>query len=163
MPGLATYAHRYLMSSGVPDQLRVEGLLGSDPKFPHWVFVQQTNNRSFREVEGTGFAAVVLSSYESWSTPSQFQQSVKFPKLNLTIYADCSRDSLGNYTKHNGADRAMEIFDRVFPLFHDAANRVHWFDELRVISTLLGSGPSVMPIPDGDESQILSASFNVQI
>jgi hypothetical protein len=163
VPDIVKPAYRYLMASGVPATLITDGLLGADPTYPTgWVFSGEQQGLPFREVENTGKCAIVLYSYDTWATPSMYQQNVAFPRLRLAIYADTERDAEGNYTKHDGDDRARAVWDRVWPLFHDARNIVRKFDTLHIVSTLLEGGPDLMPIPGGDNAHRLTASFRVQ-
>lgn len=166
MANLDLHAYRYFMASPVKAALIEQGLLGFDPPGrpfeDGWVF-RGDQDTPYKEVTTSGKCAIVFESSTVWSTPSQFQQNVEFPRLDVAIYADASRDSKGNYIKHDAQDRAKAVFDAIKPLFHDAANRVHYFDTLMVVSTLLGSGPTIMPIPGADFAERLTASFNCQI
>jgi hypothetical protein len=147
---LVKAAYRYLMASGVPANLVSAGLLGTDPLYATgWVFSGDLTGDPFRAVEGTGKCAVVLYSFDHWA-PSTQLHTARYPRLNVAIYADVSRDAQGNYTGHDAEDKAEAIYEQINPLFHDAANRVHAFDDLLVVSTLMGNPLSLMDIPDGD-------------
>lgn len=150
---LVTAAWRYLMATPVPAALISSGLLGSDPTGgPYargWVFSGFLGGDPYRAVEGSGKCAVVLYQYDTWAPATQMH-TLRYPRLLLAIYADDTRDTLGNPVTHDAEARVESIYAAVNPLFHDPGNRVRFFDRLRVISTIQGQGLSVMEIPNGD-------------
>lgn len=147
---LLVAARRYLVDSGVPTRLISEGLLGSDDLYPEgWIFQDTADGSPFRDPENTGTCAIVLDSVDTWAAQNNHNTST-FPRLRITIFADPTRDPAGSPLKYDARVKARKVWEAVNPLFHDAANRVHAFDSLPIVSTLQGGGFSVQDVPNGD-------------
>ena len=156
-------AWRYLRASGVPAALVAGGLLGVDQTFPDgWVFSGDLTGDPYRSVEGTGKCAVVLYTYDAWSAAGAMH-TLRYPRLQIAVYADDTRDQLGNPVEHDAELRCEAVHWAIHPLFHDAANRVHAFDDLRVISSVQGSALSVMAIPNGDGAVRGVAAYDITL
>lgn len=160
---LVKAAWRYLHDSGVPASLVSAGLLGVDDVFPGgWVFSGDLTGDPYRQVEGTGKCAVVLYSYDAWA-PATTMHTLRFPRLQVAVYADDSRDPGGNPLTHDAETRCEAVHLAIHPLFHDPGNRVHAFSDLRVVSTVQGNALSLMAIPNGDGAVRGVAGYDITL
>lgn len=164
---LVTAARRHLMASGIPANLISLGLLGADPSggafADGWVFSGDLTGDPYRPIEGTATSAIVLHSYDDWA-PSTLLHTARYPRLRITIYSDVSRDDDGNPSRgHDAENTAESIFLSINPLFHDAANRIHHFDTMPIISTVMGDGLTLMEMPDGDGAVMGTCSYDVTV
>jgi hypothetical protein len=163
---LVKAAWRHVMDSPVPARLIFDGLLGRDPyngAYPDgWVFSGDLSGDPYRPVEGTGMCAVVIYTYDHWS-PGSDRHTLLFPRLQIAIYADDSRDDNGNPTRHDAEERCVTVYRALRPLFHDAGNQVRQFGTMRVISTLESQSLSLMAIPNGDGAVRGVAAFDVTL
>jgi hypothetical protein len=145
---LATAAQRKLVS--VPS---VVELLGSSvPPEPAgvWLFVRELQTS---QVEGSGKAAVVVREEGGWTRPNQ-HNTARFPRLSVEIFADCSRDPLGNIIRRDAEARARAVWER----FQQVLHRVDAFSEVwgstpydpgvRVWGSQLQSFPDAFGIAD---------------
>ena len=155
-------AWRYLMDSGALTDL-VGPTIGTDATWPAgWVFAGDRDGNPFRAAEGTGKVSVVLFSNDHWSAPGH-NHTAQFPLLRVNIFADPDRDAGGQPTKHNAEDKAQAVYDRIRPLFHDAANRVSRFDDLPIISTVEGSSLGLFGVPEGDGTVMGVATYEIAL
>ncbi len=150
---LVPAAFRYLLGSAPMQALLTEGVVGRDDPGETWeagwVFAGDSTGEPYRDLENTGQCAVVITSYDQWSPATQMHSN-EFPRLNLLIYADPGRDSMGNPLAHDAENKVKDVFGRLNSLFHDPGNRIHLFDDLYVVSTLQGGALSIGPVPNGD-------------
>lgn len=96
-------------------------------------------------LEGTGKLAIVCNRRGNWTSPTKGSQ--EYPILVWECYADWSRDSEGNASKDDAADRAMQLYREVDRFFHQV-DREHryWPDDdpeggLYIIGCFRGSEP----------------------
>jgi len=166
-------ARQHLLDSGVltdlvdnpdPDVPRdPEKIIGADLQWPNgWVFAGDTEGRPYRVVEGTGKVCIVLFCNGPWSSPSR-NHTTEFPLLRVNIYADPDRDENSAPTKHNAEDKIDQVYKLIKPLFHDAANVVHKFDIMPIISTVGGSALTLLEIPEGDGSVVGAATYEITL
>lgn len=115
-----------------------------------WIFRDINDQRPPRPVENTGWVSVLFSHTAHWSNQPRHHTS-KFPILTVFIFADPTRDaSNSNPIKQDSEDKVRRVWKEIDKLFHDPANRIHAFDQLRIVSTVEGSPLSIMDIPGGD-------------
>lgn len=166
-------AYQYLMQSGVVQQLIASGDLGFDvdqygfpdmtqPFATGWVFRADIDGAPFRPVEGTGKGAISLMVYDSWASSTMWKSS-SFPNLHVAIYGDPTRDTSDFPTMIDGKDRALRIYKKIHGLFHDSANQIHKFADLRVVSTVAGGGFRINPVPEGDGLVRLDQTYNIHL
>lgn len=164
-PDLSSSAVQRIRASANVQALVTAGLIGTDAVYPQgWIF-QRTHNAptSYRIVEGTGKACIVVSDRSSWAGPNQ-HNTARFPALLVEVFADCSRNTKGAVAADDADRRCKQVFNSVDPLFHDAANRDHeWPLGIRVISSLRWAELSIDDVPDGDGSVRGTAIYSVAL
>lgn len=139
-----------------------EGLLGRDDLGTPWVFQGSDDDRPFRDPQGSGKGALVLTVNDTWSVNAH--NTAEFPVLTALVYMDVSRDPFGAPSGRDGKARALSVVRRVKEVFHDPANEFHeWPDDLFVHSCVARGTVSVMPIPDGDGMHRAACSFEVAL
>lgn len=168
----ASYMH--VMNSERIQDLINSGIIGRDVApnpivYPYgWVFTSMTDDKPMRDVEGTGKCAVVLTYHDHWS-PQTLWHSSKFPRLNVLIYADASRDTSGMITRRDAEDKAKLVWRAIDPLFHDSANRIRFFEDLAhpkflpIVSTVEGIAFSILEVPKGDGAVRASVSYDITL
>lgn len=145
---LTTAVHRYLSA-----QEELTDLLGADDGaggYPTWIF----RWKSYRTVEGSGDAAIVLS--QRPGSPSSAYHTSNFPRLQVEIYVDRLRDAQANPVNHTPEDRCNRIFRVLDRLLHTSpagGDRI-WGDNgsggLRILSSQRDQDIDIVPVPDGD-------------
>lgn len=133
---LAIAAHRYLSAQPIISQLVEEGLLGSDSKYPQWVFRSDDGNPP-RPIEGSGKCAIVLSANSYWALQNA-HNTAQFPILRVVIWADNSRDALGMVRSQDASDKCKDIYTRINPLFHDPGKNITYMDSVRIHDMIAG-------------------------
>jgi hypothetical protein len=162
---LLPQVYRYVTidNADVVTALVTANLLGKDSLYPTgWVFTSDSEGKPARDIENSGKCAIVFSSYDSWSPQTRMHTS-KFPRLSVHIYADVTRDAQGMPTKQDAEHKAKLVWKAISPLFHDAANRIHAFHDLPVISTIEGQAFSVFPVPNGDGAVRADVSYDLTL
>lgn len=148
----------YAMADAGMQALVTDGIIGKDPHgtlYPQtvyttgWIFRDVGHQRPARAVESTGKAAVVFSQVNWWSQQVR-HHSTKFPILTVFIFADPDRDASGHPLTSDAEDKVRRVWREIDRLFHDPGNRIHTFDDLRIVSTVEGSPLNILPVPDGD-------------
>lgn len=129
-------------------------VVGQDPAgkaFPDgWVFAGfDDDGRPFRDVEGTGRAAIVIHDRNEWGVNQH--NTARFPLLMVIIFADSSRAADGTITFRDGILRAKLVNKVVTETFHDAANEDHeWPGGLLVISCVKADGTDFTDVPNAE-------------
>jgi hypothetical protein len=147
MPDLVTAARRELAShSDLTD------LLGSDATYSTWIF----RWRPYVIVEGTSSAAIVLSRRAAHAAPNT-HNTMRFPRLQVEIFADELRNAAGNPTRAARAEDYCEsVFDVMDKYLHRPdAKGFYWGAEgddpgLRILSSWRLDELDVVDVPDGD-------------
>jgi hypothetical protein len=171
----AAYQHLMVTHRDVVQDMIDTGLLGFDhypnsrepdlskPFYGGWVFRSDTDGAPFRSIEGTGSGAISFMVYDSWASSSMWHSS-SFPNLHIAIYGDPTRSEETAFPHRlDGRERAIRIYEKLHPLFHDSSNSIHKFSTLDVISSVAGGGFSVFPVPDGDGLVRLNQIYNVHL
>jgi hypothetical protein len=114
-----------------------------------WIFRDINDQRPPRSVKNTGWASVLLSQYDHWSNQVR-HHTTKFPILTVFIFADVTRDGSGSPIAQDAEEKVRRVWKEIDRLFHDAANRIHAFDTLRIVSSVESSPLSILDVPDGD-------------
>jgi hypothetical protein len=124
--------------------------VSTDPWYGGWVFQGLSDeNAPYRQPEGSGMAAVVVSSRGGWASPNQ-TNTAHFPLLSVFIFGDCSRDANGNLSQRDAEVRVRRVADVIDPLFHDPANRTHVWGTFPIVSCLRHSELNLQDVPSGD-------------
>lgn len=125
-----------------------DGILGFDED-GLWIFQgnAEENYKPYRDPQGTGLSAIVISNDDSWNSGSQFS-SAQFPLLQVLIYSDATRGVDSTVLKKDQKTKAFYLYSLVDDLLHDTANEVHELFGMQIISTLRGFGPRIETVPD---------------
>lgn len=164
-PDLASSAVQRIRADAGFQQLVTVGMVGKDTVYSQgWAFQRtQRSPASYRIVEGTGKACVVLSDRTSWAGPNP-HNTARFPALLVEVFADCSRNAQGAVIADDADRRCKQVWDRVDKVFHDPSNEVHvWPLGIRVISCVRWSELSIDDVPDGDGSVRGTAYYAVTL
>lgn len=130
---LTTAAVRRLLNS-VPFGT-IEHLIGAEeaPDGSLWVFQGlDADGRPFRDPEGSGKCVLVLSSRSEWSAPNK-HNTFEFPKLQVLIYADSTRNEDGTPALRDAERKINKIHRAMDVLFHLAGwsgSDMYWQDGL---------------------------------
>lgn len=146
----------------------VVALLGSDATWADgWVWQWKT----YREIEGTQAASIVVSERSGWAAPNR-HNTARFPRLQVEIYVDPIRDPNqfpnGN-TPPTAHERAKAIWDQVDRIFHVPASQDMWWGAdppdpgVRVVASIRASEPEIVDVPDGDGAVRLTALYEVSL
>jgi hypothetical protein len=115
-----------------------------------WVFAGfDDDGRPFRDVEGTGKAAIVMHDRNEWAVNPH--NTARFPVLMVVVYADSSRNPDGTMQYRDGMIRARMVNNVVNRTFHDAANVDHeWPLGVTVVSCVKADGTSFTDVPTAE-------------
>lgn len=159
MTTLDVAAYRYLNTHPVVTRLVTEGLLGSDRQYPAWVFRSADGDPS-RPVGESGKCAIVVAHTGTWALKNA-HNTATFPTLRIIIYADNTRDDDGVTLYTDAADKCLEIYYRIDPLFHDPAKNIKYWGDFRVHDCIAGSPFQIQEMPQYDGSVYGLALYNV--
>ena len=96
----------------------IEPLIGSDGPGGMWVFQGlDAEGRPFRDPEGSGKCALVLSSRSEWSGPNR-HNTFEFPRLQVLIYADSTRNEDGSPAVRDAERKIKKIWRAIDTVFH---------------------------------------------
>jgi hypothetical protein len=148
-------AYHYLIT--LPDVL---GLIGSfpadDPDNPSvpWVFVHNLYTRMEAQsiVKGTQAVALVCINMGLGSAVLDYSTS-RWQKLEIDIWVDPLRDSLGNVTEPSETyHRGLDIFAVLDSHLHRASSgdKTQVWGNLVTINGIRSTEPVSYPVPDGD-------------
>jgi len=155
--GLAEFlpsAYRYLMNDD-PFTALIGTDVGMDSNATDaynkgWVFQGlDGDGRPYRDPQGSGKAAVVLTSRDGWASPNM-HNTATFPSLQVLIYADVSRSLQGSPTARDAEARCKRVYEKVDRVFHDPSNSTHGWDGVRIVSCVRSSELSISDIPGSD-------------
>jgi hypothetical protein len=138
--GIVAAARTYLAGFSA-----VAGVLGSDANRDMWLFQESLGV----VVEGTGQVAAKIEHKVSWS-PQNDHNTLLFPRLVITFYADSTRGVLNNVVRE---DAASKIFDTWFvfnSILHRSSNEVMEWGDYRIVKSVSLEEPDPVPSIDGD-------------
>ena len=104
-------------------------------------------------VQGTGASVIELLDSGPFSNP---RNTGNYRVLTVNVLSDRTRDSDGLPVKDDADTNAWALYERVNRLFHCLDNE--WQE---VFYSARSDGPSLVWIPDGDESVMLSVRYEV--
>lgn len=106
--------------------------------------------RTWAKMEGSQSTSVVLASDGGWTGPN-IQNTLRFPRLTMNIWADPLRDSTNNVIDPGEVMRRAFATYRVFDKYlHRTGGPEVMFGTLRIISIVRLTEPITYVIPDGD-------------
>lgn len=165
-PDLASSAVRKLRESSAAAALVADAtLLVKSGIYPNGMIAQREDNSLSTPVlvEGSGKAGILISARSPWTTPNR-HNTARFPRLQVEIFADCSRNAMGQVTVKDAVRRCEYIFNMIDPVFHDPGNTSHiWPLDFYVVSCIRGQDLSIMNIPDADYAVVGTAYYNVEL
>ncbi len=127
-----------------PDVLAV---LGSDPDGP-WLFQYELWAKDL--IEGSESTALVISSDGGWAGPN-LQNTLRFPRLQIDVYADPIRDHGNNVIDPGEVQRrAYRAFQVVDKYLHRVNSETQMWGTIRTVSCSRLTEPVVYRVPDGD-------------
>lgn len=139
-----------------PDVVAVVGSFAVVPASPYLF-----QHRLWVEMEGSQSTAAVISSDTGWAAPN-LHNTLRFPRVVLTLYADPARDSQGNVTDpgevRRRIDDAFTVFDR---RLHRVSGGTQMWGTVRTVSCERLTEPTNAAVPDGDGLRSLVASYAV--
>jgi hypothetical protein len=129
-----------------------------------WLFVRKLQ----AVVEGTSTTAAVLAVEGAWARPNQ-HNTVRFPRISLHLYSDCSRDTFGSIIREDAEPRAWAAWEA----FNAEMDRKNHFSEiwgavlgdpgLRVNGSALMSLPDVFDVADWDGGKRLQCHYGLVV
>ena len=140
--------------------LAEEGVLGFD-RDGMWIFFGNDENKPWRDPQGTGTSAIVLSTDDTWGNNPH--NSAQFPVLQVLIYSDATRGTDNKPMMTDQKTKALRIYDVVDTLFHDCGNRLHALGDVRIHSSLRRYGPSLQPVPDTAGMVRLDVTYEIAV
>lgn len=141
-------------------ELTKDGTLGFDGD-GLWFFQGDAGERPFRDPQGTGTSAVVLSADDTWG--NNRHNTAQFPILQVLIFSDATRGPDNQPVRLDQRTKAWNIYSVIDDVLHDTANVHHQFFGTQVISTSRYSGPSVTAVPDTAGLVRLMVRYEVQV
>lgn len=137
-----------------------EGALGFD-EHGLWVFQGDAGERPFRDPQGTGTSAVVISADDTWGENQH--NTAQFPILQVLIFSDATRQADNQPVRLDQRTKAWKIYEEIDNVLHDVANQRHDFFGTQVISTSRFSGPGIQPVPETAGLVRLMVRYEVQV
>jgi hypothetical protein len=117
--------------------------------------------RTWTTIEGTSSTCVVLTNEGGWAG-ANLHNTLHFPRLTCTIWADPIRDAGGNVTDFGEVNRrafaAYQVFDKYL---HRTGGDEVYFGQLRVISSIRLTEPTISAVSDGDGLLRLQTSYAI--
>lgn len=157
---LSKGAYNYLVSRPEIAAMVEDGLLGSDSKYPAWVFRSQ-DGKPQRAIEGSGKCGIVISETGWWAIQNT-HNTATFPILRVVIYADSTRDEFGVAKHLDAGDKCIAVFNRLKRVFHDPGKDITYFDTIRIHDIVMGSAFNIQELPDSDEETVFGqVMYNV--
>lgn len=158
MVDLVTAATRRLRAFPAFQLLVSQGFIGTDAydsdTLPTkvsaaWLFQGLDNEgRPFRDPEGSGKAAIVLTERSEWAAPNR-HNTAYFPELQMLIYMDSTRDEDGSLVSPDADSKTKHVFrllDRCFHLVGNTEAEQKW-STLRVHSSVRSSRFVLRDVP----------------
>lgn len=140
--------------------LAEEGILGFD-RDGMWIFYGNEDNKPWRDPQGTGTSAIVLSTDDTWG--SNAHNTAQFPVLQVLIYSDATRGVDNKPVRTDQKTKAWRIYDEIDKIFHDSSNTLHSVGSVRVHSSQRRYGPSVRAVPDTAGMVRLDVTYEIAV
>lgn len=120
--------------------------------FPYTLFATVQNSQS---------AACVVNTSTGWAAPNQ-HNTMRFPRLTISIYADPLRDDGNNITDPGEVQRRIDAIYRIIDahLHRPQGGAQMWGSHRTINATRLGE-PFIVPVTDGNGLQLLTVSYGV--
>lgn len=105
--------------------------------------------RAWTRMEGTGKTAVVIAHDGGWAAPNT-HNTLRFPRLVVTVWADPKRDATKNDIDPYVQKRADACFQVLDKHLHRTGGPSIFWGTLRVVTCVRLTEPNMYPVPDGD-------------
>lgn len=106
--------------------------------------------RPWVDMEGSSGTCCVVSNDGGWAAPN-IQNTLRFPRLAINVWADPIRDSTSNVTDPGEVmRRAYATYKAVDKHLHRTGGPEVMFGQLRIISCVRLTEPVIYVVPDGD-------------
>lgn len=112
------------------------------------------------KMEGSQSTAIVVQHDGGWAAPNQ-HNTLRFPRLLLSVWADPLRDDQGNNNDSRVQSRANACFEIADKYLHLAAGGTVMFGSIRVVDCVRLTEPTIASVPDGDGLVHLQAYYAV--
>ena len=167
MTSLALAARNFLAQ-----QSSVTSLLGSDPLWSTWIFTDSPQAL----VENSGTCLIVISEEGGWAGANDYN-TARFPRLQLDIWADPTRNPDGSVQKldaklkieavYKSVDKYLHLVDNSLPggVFHrwGTAAQIAGGTAHRIISSKRSGEPNYSPTFDNKGGQMARLYYNVEV
>lgn len=131
-------------------------VLGSDGD-GSWLF----QYRLWAEIEGTSSTAAVLSHEGGWAG-ANLHNTLRFPRLLLSVWADPQRDAGHNATDPGEVQRrANAAFEVIDSYLHRPQGDSQMWGSIRTVDCVRLTEPAIYVVPDGDGLVQLQAYYAV--
>lgn len=101
-------------------------------------------------IEGTSSTCLLLMNEGGWTT-GNMENTLRFPRLTVNIWADPLRDNGRNASDPGEVmRRAFAVYKVVDKFLHRVAGPEVFFGTLRVITSVRATEPIIYMVPDGD-------------
>lgn len=116
---------------------------------------------NWAEMEGTQSTCAILSNEGGWASPN-IHNTLRFPRLELNIWADPIRDPINNLKNPHEVmlriEAVFELFDRYL---HRVAGETQMWGQIRTVACVRLTDPISYRVPDGDGLVRLMANYAV--
>lgn len=125
----------------------------------HVPYLFQTN--LWVTMEGSQSTAAVFSRAGGWAGPN-LHNTMRFPRIQLEIFADPLRDTGNRVTDPGEVERRIDAVHKIIDRhLHRPQNGVQWWGSVRTIGCTRLAEPTVYPVPEGGGLQRLQAFYGV--
>jgi len=111
-------------------------------------------------IEGTQKTAVVVQHEGGWATPN-LHNTLRFPRILLSVWADPLRDAANNNIDPRVQSRANACFEIVDKYLHMSAGANVMFGSIRIVDCVRLTEPAIDQVADGDGLVLLRAYYAV--
>ncbi len=149
---LVTGAVRWLCADNT-----VRSAVGATPTGTPYVFAHSL----WTAVEGSGNTAIVVRYGGGWAA-ANLHNTLRFPRLDVDVWADPKRDRGGNAVDPAEVQRrVMGVFAAVDARLHRPQSGVQMWGGVRTIACSRMNEPTVYPAPDGGGLLMLQVFYGV--
>ena len=148
-------------------------LLGRSQSYPIWVCDEEPVNI---KVEGTSRCLIVVNEEGTWTSPNE-HNTMRFPRLQVDIWADPTRNEDKSVRFHDAKTKIMaiqEVVDSYFhmvdpsgpeglPRFWGTLDEILSHTGVMVVGSHRLTGPEFFPIRDGDGGFMGRSTYGLNV
>lgn len=117
--------------------------------------------RLWTPIEGTSNTAAVITHEGGWATPN-VHNTMRFPRILLNLWADPIRDAGNNVIDLPEVQRRIAwVFEQIDKHLHITGNASMMWGDVRVMTSVRLTEPSIYVVPDGDGLVRLQAYYAI--